>query len=132
MNHLAILLLVLGANCLSGLAYAGQVTLVSDVEVCESEIPADRAAVVQAARSGDSVFLDIVSELNCAYVPDKPELREYRDSATVLLPTRSPSGAAAMCVCAHKMRFELKNLYEGVRTIYYVQDGTALGHASAP
>lgn len=132
MKHLAILQAFFGTALACGSAHAGQISLVSDSEVCESEIPPGKAAVVQATRSDTSVFLDVISELNCAYLPDTPELREYRDSATVLLPTKSPSGAAAMCVCAHKMRFEIKDLYEGVRTIYYVQDGTALGHTSAP
>src|SRR5690606_16642989 len=132
MKHLAILQAFLGTALVCGSAQAGQISLVSDTEVCESEIPPGKAVIVQATRSEGSVFLDVISELNCAYLPDTPELREYRDAATVLLPTKSPSGAAAMCVCAHKMRFEIKDLYEGVRTIYYVQDGTALGHAGAP
>ncbi|CAN7511085.1 hypothetical protein LJR168_003599 [Pseudoxanthomonas sp. LjRoot168] len=111
---------------------AGEISLKSDVETCESEIPEDKAAVVQASRVGDMVTLDVTAELNCAHVPDKPELRVWRSAATVSLSTKSPSEAAATCLCTHKLSFEIRDLYEGVQTIYYVQDGTSLGHADAP
>ena len=113
-------------------ALAGEISLKSDVETCESEIPEDKAAVVRASRTGNIVTLDVTTELNCTHVPDKPELREWRSAATVSLPTKSPSGAAALCLCTHKLAFEITDLHEGVQTIYYVQDGTSLGHADAP
>jgi hypothetical protein len=113
-------------------AMAGEISLTSDVETCESEIPDDKAAVVNASRKGSTVTLDVTAQLNCAYVPGTPELRVWRSAATVSLPTTSPSGAAATCLCTHRLSFQIQDLYEGVETIYYVQDGTSLGHADAP
>ena len=132
MKLLAIGTVSLAACFAPSIALAGKISLKSDVETCESEIPEDKAAVIRASRAGNIVTLDVTTQLNCAHIPDKPELREWRSAATVSLPTKSPSGAAAMCLCTHKLSFEITDLYEGVQTIYYVQDGTSLGHADAP
>ena len=132
MKHLATLTLALVALLLPKPSPAGEISLKSDKEMCEIELPEDKAALVTAKRTGNIVTLDVTAALNCAHVPDKPELREWRNAATVVLPTESPSGVAALCLCTHKLSFEITDLYEGVRTIYYVQDGTALGHADAP
>jgi hypothetical protein len=113
-------------------AKAGDVSLKSDEEMCESEIPDDRAAAVDASRAGNIITLDVMSELNCAHVPAVPELSVWRNTATVSLPTTSSSDAAALCLCAHRLSFEIRGLYEGVQTIYYVQDGRILGHVDAP
>ena len=113
-------------------ALAGEVSLKSDTPICDSPIPPDKAAIVTATRAGGLVTLDVTAQLNCAHVPENPNLRVWRDSATVNISTKSPSGAAAACLCTHKLSFEIKDLYDGARTIYYVQDGTVLGHASAP
>ena len=114
------------------IALAGEISLKSDAPACDSPIPPDKAAIVTAARTDGVVTLEVTAQLNCAYTPGKPDLRVWRDSATVTLSTKSPSGAAAACLCTHKLSFEIKDLYDGARTIYYVQDGTVLGHASAP
>ena len=132
MKHLALGAVTLAAALLSGAAGAGEISLKADAETCDREIPQEKAALVQASRSVNIVTVDVTAQLNCAYVPGKPELREWRSAATVALPTISPSGAAAMCLCTHRLSFEIKDLYEGVQTIYYVQDGTVLGHADAP
>ena len=132
MKHLAIGMLALVACLSAGTAIAGSVALKSDQELCESAPPLDKAALLQARRNGKIVALDVTAELNCAYVPDKPELREWRNAVTVILPTKSSSGAAAACLCQHRLTFEIKDLYEGAKTIYYVQDGTVLGHVDAP
>lgn len=132
MKILAIGTIAFAVTLCQGTTSAGEISLISNVEACESEIPQDKAALVQARRTGNVVILDVTAQLNCAYVPDKPKLHEWRSAATVALPTKSPSGAAAMCLCTHKLSFEITDLYEGVQTIYYVQDGTALGHADAP
>lgn len=111
---------------------ANEIALVAHEQVCDDSIPGDKAALVQARRVDGRVILDVTAELNCAHVPGTPELRVWRSAATVLLPTESPSGATAMCLCTHQMSFHITDLYEGVQTIYYVQDGTSLGHADAP
>jgi hypothetical protein len=113
-------------------ASAGTVALVADKELCDSDPPLEKAAQLEASRTGSTTRLVVTAELNCAYVPDKPELRAWRNAATLALPTRSPSGAAATCLCAHQMTFDISDLYEGVKTIYYAQDGTVLGHVDAP
>lgn len=132
MKSLATGILSLAACFVPSTALAGEIFLKSDVEVCESEIPEDKAAVVRASRKGSIVTLDVTAQLNCAHTPDEPELREWRNAATVSLPTRSSSGAVAMCLCTHKLSFEIRDLYEGIQTIYYVQDGTSLGHTDLP
>jgi len=128
----AILTVAMMAASLPGAASAGTAVLVSDKELCDSAPPLEQAAKLEASRTGNTTRLVVTAELNCAYVPDKPELREWRNAATLALPTRSPSGAAAACLCTHQMTFDISDLYKGVQTIYYVQDGTVLGHADAP
>ena len=113
-------------------ASAGTAALVADKELCDSTPPLEEAAHLEASRNGSTTRLVVTAELNCAYVPDKPELREWRNAATLTLPTRSPSGAAAACLCTHQLTFDISGLYKGVKTIYYVQDGTVLGHVDAP
>lgn len=125
------LLLLMGA-LLPSSACAGTIVLTADEVHCDKAPPLEDAALLEAKRDGDSVTLAVTAQLNCAYVPGQPELREWRTAATVVLPTRSPSGLATACLCAHEMTFEISDLSEGVQTIYYVQDGTALGHIVAP
>ncbi|NZA25761.1 hypothetical protein H0E84_05140 [Luteimonas sp. SJ-92] len=132
MKHRAILLLVLVVALLSGTARAGTVVLVADEELCDNAPPLEQAAHLKPSRNGNKVTLIVTAQLNCAYIPDNPELREWRNAATVSLPTRSPSGMATACLCAHRMEFEITDMNEGVQIIYYVQDGTVLGHTDAP
>lgn len=132
MKYLAIGIFALVVSLSADTVLAGSVTLKSDQALCENAPTLDKAALIRAERHGALVTLDVTVELNCAYVPDKPELRVWRNAATVILPTKSPSGAAAACLCQHKLAFEIKDLYEGAKTIYYVQDGTVLGHVDAP
>ncbi len=113
-------------------ASAGTVSLVADKELCDGAPPLEQAARLESSRNGNVVTLIITAQLNCAYLPDKPELREWRNAATLSLPTKSLSGMATACLCAHQMTFEVSNLYQGIQTIYYVQDGTVLGHVDAP
>ena len=113
-------------------ASAGTVSLVADKELCDNAPPLEQAARLEPSRNGNVTTLIVTAQLNCAYLPDKPELREWRNAATLSLPTKSPSGMATACLCVHQMTFEISDLYEGVETIYYVQDGTALGHVDAP
>ena len=120
------------AAWLPGTASAGSVALVTDRELCNRAPPLEQAANLKASRNGDIVTLSVTAHLNCAYRPGEPELRVHRNAATVALPTHSPSGMATACNCAHQMTFEISDLYEGARTIYYVQDGSALGHVDAP
>lgn len=122
----------LALGLLAAAGNASEITLISAAQVCDQTIPSDKAAIVESRRANGVVVLDVTAELNCAHVPGTPELRVWRSAATVILPTESPSGAAAMCLCTHRMSFQIKDLYEGVQTIYYVQDGTSLGHADAP
>jgi hypothetical protein len=132
MKSLAIWLLALTVAWLPGTADAGTVSLVSDKELCDKAPPLEQAVRLEPSRNGSIILLTVTAELNCAHVPDKPELREWRNAATLSLPSRSPSGMATACLCTHRMTFEISDLYEGVQTIYYVQDGTALGHVDAP
>ncbi len=113
-------------------ASAGTVSLVADKELCDNAPALEQAARLEPSRDGNITTLTVTAQLNCAYLPDKPELREWRNAATLSLPTRSPSGMATACLCAHQMTFEISGLYEGVETIYYVQDGIVLGHVDAP
>lgn len=117
---------------LPGVAGAGTVALVSDKALCERAPSLEQAARIEVGRSGNTIILNVTAQLNCARIPGRPELREWRNAATLSLPTTSPSGMATTCVCAHTMTFEISDLYESVETIYYVQDGTALGHVDAP
>ena len=123
---------LLATALVPGAASAGTVSLVTDKELCDNAPPLEQAANLVPSRTGNKITLVVTAQLNCAYVPDKPELREWRNAATLSLPTRSPSGMATACLCAHQMTFEISDLYEGVQTIYYVQDGTVLGHVGAP
>jgi len=132
MKHRAIWLLILAIAWLSGTVRAGTVALVADKELCDNDPPLEQAARLEPSRNGSVVTLTVTALLNCAYIPDKPELREWRNAATLSLPTKTPSGMATACLCAHRMTFEISDLYEGVQTIYYVQDGTVLGHVDAP
>ena len=132
MNSVAIGLTALVLSSAANWAGAGEISLVSNQEICDSAIPEDKAAIVQARRDGDIVRLDVTAQLNCAHLPGKPELREWRSAATVSVLTHSPSGAVAVCLCTHKFVFQITGLYEGAQSIYYVQDGTVLGHAIAP
>jgi len=132
MKHLAIGMFALMAVLSASNAIAGSITLKSDQELCDDAPPLDKAALVQALRNEKIITLEVVAELNCAYVPDKPELREWRNAVTVALPTKSPSGTAAACLCQHRLTFEIVDLNRGAKTIYYVQDGTVLGHVDAP
>ena len=113
-------------------ANAGDIRLVSDKQLCDSAPPLDKAALVTVRKVKRNVFVSVTAELNCAYTPGKPALREWRNAATVLVETVSPSGMATSCLCQHKMEYEITGLYEGTKTIYYVQDGTVLGHVPAP
>jgi hypothetical protein len=110
----------------------GTITLKSDEELCEKAPPLEPAALLETHRNDGTITLVVTSEMNCAYVPDKPKLFVWRNAATVALPTRSPSGFAVMCLCQHRMTFEIMDLYEGAETFYYVQDGKALGHIAVP
>jgi hypothetical protein len=132
MKHLAIWFLTLATAWLPGIVNAGSVTLEADKELCDSSPSMERAAILEPSRNGSIITLVVTAQLNCAHVPDKPELREWRNAATLSLPTSSPSGMATACLCARRMTFEISDLYDGVETIYYVQDGTALGHVDAP
>ena len=125
-------LLLLTGALLPATASAGTIALTSDEELCDNAPTLEGAVVLEAKRDGDAVTLAVTAQLNCAYVPGQPELREWRNAATVALPTTSPSGLATACLCAHELTFEISNLSDGVQTIYYVQDGTVLGHVNAP
>ena len=124
---LALTLFLYGASAL-----ANEIALATHAVVCDDTIPRDKAALITVSKADRLVILDVTAELNCAHMPGNPELRVWRSAATVVLPTESPSGAAAMCFCTHQMSFHITDLYEGVKTIYYVQNGTSLGHADAP
>lgn len=128
----AICLAALAIVWLPTAATAGTVSLVEDKELCDNAPPLEQAARLESSRNGTIATLTVTAQLNCAYRPGKPELREWRNAATLSLPTESPSGMATACLCAHQMTFEVSELYEGVKTIYYVQDGTVLGHVDAP
>lgn len=113
-------------------ASAGTVSLVADEELCDSAPPLEQAVRLEPSRNGNITTLVVTAQLNCAHLPGELELREWRNAATLSLSTKSPSGMATACLCAHQMTFEISDLYEGVETIYYVQDGTVLGHVGAP
>ena len=132
MKQLISLTLALALFPIGASALANEIELVAHAVVCDDTIPQEKAALITASKADNLVILDVTAELNCAHMPGTPELRVWRSAATVVLPTESPSGAAAMCLCTHQMSFHITDLYEGVQTIYYVQDGTSLGHADAP
>ena len=114
------------------IARSGEIRLISDKQLCDNAPPLAQAAALAAKKAKNKVLVSVTAELNCAYAPGKPELREWRNAATVVVPTVSPSGLATACMCQHQMKYEITGLYKGTKTIYYVQDGTALGHVSAP
>ena len=124
--------LVASLASMPSLLHAGEVRLVSDKQLCDKAPPLKQAAEIQAKRLKDKVLVSVRAELNCAYGPGKPELREWRNAATLLVTTVSPSGFATACVCQHQMEYEITGLGKGTKVIYYVQDGTVLDHASAP
>ncbi|MDR3159828.1 MAG: hypothetical protein LBU11_12685 [Zoogloeaceae bacterium] len=113
-------------------AIAASITLKSDQPLCENAPPLGKAALVQAKRDNRVVKLDVVTEFNCAYIPGKPELRVRQNAVSVILPTQSPSGEATACLCQHKLTFEIVDLHKDAKTIYYMQDGTVLGHTDVP
>jgi len=114
------------------LANASEIRLLSDQQLCDNAPPLKQAAELSAERLSDKVVVSVTAELNCAYKAGKPEVRVWRNAATLLATTVSPSGMATACMCQHQMKYEITGLYEGARTIYYVQDGTVLGHVPAP
>jgi hypothetical protein len=132
MKHYATWMIALAACASPAFAGTDTVVLVDDKALCDHAPPLKQASLIEASRNGNSVNLVVTAELNCANVPDKPELRVTRNAATLSLSTRSPSGAAAACLCAHRMTFRVSGLYKDAKTIYYVQDGEALGHVDAP
>jgi hypothetical protein len=113
-------------------ARSGEIRLVSDKQLCDNAPPLQKAAALNVSKAKNKNLVSVTAELNCAYTPGKTELREWRNAATIAIATVSPSGLATACMCQHQMKYEITGLYEGTKTIYYVQDGTALGHVSAP
>ncbi|ACE84970.1 hypothetical protein [Cellvibrio japonicus] len=106
------------------------VVLIKNEKFCNNASGQDEH--IEASRSNGFVTLKVITYLNCAHIPDQPELRVWSNTATLSLSTSSPSGMATACLCAHRMVFQISDIHEGVKTIYYVQNGTVLGHVDTP
>jgi len=130
MKHYMILIVTLAVFTFPVFTSADTVILIEDEKFCNNAL--DQNEHIEASRSNGFIILKVIAYLNCAHIPDQPELRIWNNTATLSLPTSSPSGMATACLCAHRMVFQISNIHEGIKTIYYAQNGTVLGHADAP
>lgn len=106
--------------------------LVSEQQVCESDLPEGKPALLRIERRGSGASLTVTSLRNCNESISEVSYAEEGEAATLRVRLHRPDGALALCLCAHTMEFALEKIDENVSTIYFVQGDLVLGHVAAP
>ena len=92
----------------------------------------DAIAFVRTRRTHNGIAVGVLSEFNCDTQPVRPRLLQDRNAVTISVASQAAPGDPIAAICVRELSFVISGISPAVKTIYYVQDGHVMGHASAP
>ena len=122
-----VVLLVAGST-----SAAGRLSLSMHPEKGCSILPLkDKSSITHVERSDSKIIFTAQTNILCGVEPENPTIERAIDTATISV-TYDVTKAFHNCICAKTVSFEILNLPPEIKTIYLLENGSAIGHGYVP